>query len=404
VHLPSVFVPAFTELLPSLLDSLLGPRLALRAQACHALGGLALGASQIPLSYTHTRLSETVAAALTVSPISSSTSSPRTPTKSDLMLVKTLRTTLAAHDPSCAAQGPVWALCTLGALVVLLGPTLVTSAKLTNTLKGLLAVSVRHKKSSVRALACAVWRLLAWVYFRPPLLRKREQEAKGGGEEEEEGEEHQQEWEDDEEERTTNTAAATDWTRAEEAQRDEFWKVVATMVDMGAGVGSVGALLAHKTDDARSVSRGIAILDAMVQRGGNMCHDAVQTLCRLVSVRRGPLCEEEEEEGQDDGEEGRDWDWAKLLPTGLFSADPGLLTVDFAELSQEVRTVLKQTPTMVDVRALSAGELWMPGVMDGLIKVWRTALTQVCLSSDAELPVSVLSFPGPMSSESGFAG
>ncbi|KAH9955582.1 hypothetical protein BGW80DRAFT_1466931 [Lactifluus volemus] len=161
------------------------------------------------------------------------------------------------------------------------------------------------------------------------------------------------------------------------------------MVDMGAGVGSVGALLAHKTDDARSMSRGIAILETMVQRGGNMCHDAVQTLCWLVSAPRGlePLTKQEQEEEDNEGEEeGREWEWVKLLPAHLFSADPGLLSVDFTSLSDEVCLVLKQTPTMADMRALSTTELWMPDVMDGLIRVWRTALTQVCLSSDAELP------------------
>jgi hypothetical protein len=150
VHEQSGFVPAFTELLPSLLKNLLALRLVLRAQACHALGGLTFGASQIPF-YTHTRLKRGFPRwLLQLFPASSSslTSSPRTPTKSDSMVVKTLRTTLAAHDPSCAAQGPVWALCTLAALVVLLGPTLVTSPKLMNTLKRLLALSVRHRKSS----------------------------------------------------------------------------------------------------------------------------------------------------------------------------------------------------------------------------------------------------------------
>ena len=114
------------------------------------------------------------------------------------MLIKTLRTTLATPDPLCAAQGPVWALCTLASLIVLLGPALVTSTKLTNVVKALLAVSIRHKKSSVRALACVVWRPLAWAYFRSPLPR-------GSDEDEEE-----EEWEDDS--RTTNGAA---WTQAE---------------------------------------------------------------------------------------------------------------------------------------------------------------------------------------------
>ena len=285
------------------------------------------------------------------------------------MLIKTLRTTLATHDPSCAAQGPVWALCTLAALIVLLGPALVTSTKLMNAVKGLLALSVRHKKSSVRALACVVWRPLAWAYFRPPLPRKNDEE--------------EEEEQDSEDERMTKPAA---WTPAEEMRRDDFWKMVTTMVDMGAGVGTVGALLAHKSDDARSVSRAIALLEAMVRRGGNMCHDAVHTLCRLVTAP-APEVKANEVAGADD-EGDSDGDWAKLLPSGLFSADPGLLTINFASLSEEVRHVLKQTATVANVRALSAAELWMTGVMDGMIKVWRIALTQVCLSWDAELPVS----------------
>lgn len=370
IHEPSIFVPAFTELLPSLLDNLLAPRLALRAQACHALGGLALGASHIPLSHTHTRLSEIVNAVLTDTSSSSPASPPRTPSagKSDSMLIKTLRTTLATHDPSCVAQGPVWALCTLAALIVFLGPALVTNTKLTNAVKGLLALSLRHRKSSVRALACVVWRPLTWAYFRPPFPR---------GTDEKEDEVEEQDWED---ERTTKPTA---WTPVEDMRRNDFWKVVATMVDMGAGVGTVGALLTHKSD-VRSISRAIMLLEAMVKRGGNMCHDAVQTLCQLVSAPT-PAAKADEVVGAD--EEGdSDWDWAKLLPSGLFSADPGLLTVDFTSLSEEVRQVLKQTATVMDVRALSASELWMTGVMDGLIKVWRVALTQVCLSWDAELP------------------
>ena len=238
---------------------------------------------------------------------------------------------------------------------MLLGPALVTSTKLINAVKGLLALSMRHRKSSVRALACVVWRPLAWTYFRPPLPRKS-----------------------DEEEVEVEEQPA--WTPAEDRRRDDFWKVAATVVDMGAGVGTIGALLAHKSDEVRSVSRAIALLEAMVKRGGNMCHDAVQTLCRLVSAP-APAAKVAEEGDSD-------WDWAKLLPSGLFSADPGLLTIDFTSLSEEVRQVLKQTATVGDVRALSAAELWMTGVMDGLIRVWRVALTQVCLSWDAELPVS----------------
>ena len=92
--------------------------------------------------------------------------------------------------------------------------------------------------------------------------------------------------------------------------------------------------------------------------------------------------------GVDEEEGDLEWDWAKLLPDGLFSTDPGLLTVEFTLLSKEVHQVLKQMPTMADVCMLSVTKLWMPGMMDGLIKVWQTALTQVCLILNAQLPIS----------------
>ena len=63
--------------------------------------------------------------------------------------------------------------------------------------------------------------------------------------------------------------------QVEEVQRDDFWKVIATMVNMGATIGTISALLVHKSDDMRSISCAMALLQVMVQRGGNMCHDTV---------------------------------------------------------------------------------------------------------------------------------
>jgi len=100
VHRPSIFVPAFTEPLPSLLGKPLAPRLALRMQACHARGGLALGASQILLSYRHTRHSETVAAALTMAPVPSLTSSPSTRSAGYLFHQDTAYNAQGARSPS----------------------------------------------------------------------------------------------------------------------------------------------------------------------------------------------------------------------------------------------------------------------------------------------------------------
>ncbi len=41
--------------------------------------------------------------------------------------------------------------------------------------------------------------------------------------------------------------------------------VVATMVDVGAGIGTVAALFARKSDGVRSLSRAIAQLEFMTQ-------------------------------------------------------------------------------------------------------------------------------------------
>ena len=175
-----------------------------------------------------------------------------------------LCTMLCMHNLMSTAQGPIWALCMIAALIVLLGPVLVTSTKLTNVVKALLALSVCHKKLSVCALRCIVWCLLAWTYFWPPLPHKTD-EGKGG-EEEEHG------WEDDKQAMLKPAAA---WTQVEEVWRDDFWKVVATMVNMGATIGTISVLLACKLDDMCSILHAMALVQVMVQRGGNMCHNVV---------------------------------------------------------------------------------------------------------------------------------
>ena len=47
------------------------------------------------------------------------------------------------------------------------------------------------------------------------------------------------------------------------------------MIDMGTTVGTVSTLLVHKLEDMCSISCMMALLQVMVQRGGNMCHDVV---------------------------------------------------------------------------------------------------------------------------------
>ena len=61
---------------------------------------------------------------------------------------------------------------------------------------------------------------------------------------------------------------AAAWTQVEEVWRDNLWKVVATMINMGITVGTVSMLLVHKSDDMCSISHMMVLLQVMVQRGG----------------------------------------------------------------------------------------------------------------------------------------
>ena len=159
---------------------------------------------------------------------------------------------LGMHDLMSTAQGPVWALCMITALIMLLSPMLMTSTKLTNMVKALLALSICHKKSSMHALRCLVWCLLAWTYFWPPLPCKTN---------EGEGREEEHRWEDDKQVMSKPAAA---WMQAEEVWRDDFWKVVATIIDMGTTVSTISMLLVCKLDDMCNISHVTALLQVMV--------------------------------------------------------------------------------------------------------------------------------------------
>ena len=348
VYEPSIFVPAFTELLPSVLDNLLAPTLSLRAQACHALGGFALGTSRIPSSVLHTRISESIVSFLTVVPITPPKASSST-ANVDPPIVRTLRTTLNAQEPQFVAHGPVWALSVLASFIVLLGPALCVSVKLTRVLSALFTLAMRHKKSSVRALTCLVWRSIVWVYFRPPLRSLTDDCGPS-----------------DMDDETQDPRLTTE----EEERRANFWRVVKSIVDMGTGIATAGSLLGARPGEDCNVTKVITILKSMAQKGGFPCHDAMEVIKRLVGSEEAP-----------------DWDWNKLLPPALFSSSPGLLTADFRMLSEAVKPIFDQTALTTDIRPLTGTELRAEGVFDGLTATWRLALTQVNLSTDAQLPV-----------------
>ncbi|KAL6302847.1 hypothetical protein BKA93DRAFT_736024 [Sparassis latifolia] len=344
---PALFVPAFTELLPSVLANLLAPTLALRIQACHALGGFAYATASLPPSPVLTRISELVAAYLT-RPTTTSDKL-HSPTQ-DLPIIRTLRTTLNAPEAAHAAQGPVWAWCVLAAFIVLLGPTLFVREKLTTTMTALLSLGMRHPKSTVRAIGCMAWHGMTWAYFRP--LAGLEGQS-------EEDEEDAPESEED----------------SEAFEIEDGWKIVQDKVELGTGIAMIGALLGREpgvTTDELSLKRTISVLRSMMKKGGRTFEDALEITLQLV-----------------DQEPQKEWDMRKLLAPGLFSANPGLLTAQWNSLPQVVRPLLEDCPQPADVRSLTRDELTIEWVFNGLLQVWRAGLSALRLYWPCEIPAEI---------------
>ncbi|KAF8442906.1 hypothetical protein L210DRAFT_3611408 [Boletus edulis BED1] len=347
LHQPNTFVPAFVELLPSILANLLAPTLGLRTQACHALGGFVLGCVSLPLSAVHVRISSIVSTFLTTP--SSSSSPRRSPGKSmaEPSIVRTLRMTLNTVDPQHVAQGPVWALSVLASLIVLLGPSVCAEVRLLRIVSALLTLAMRNKKSSVRALASLLWRCLAWAYLRPPL----EFYPEGGEHHEEVGEEQ-------------DTRAA----------QESSWKLVKSVVDMGTGVSTVAALLGDDSDDEDRLRKALQLVRVMLGKGGQTTLDAIDIAKGLVN----------------DENNGKSWPIHNLLPHSLFSSYPGLLTAEYKTLSTAVKPIFDECPQLNDIRPLTRDQLSRDWVFNELIEIWRATLGCLEIPDNRSLPSETL--------------
>ncbi|KAG6889873.1 hypothetical protein C0995_013847 [Termitomyces sp. Mi166 len=373
VHLPSVFIPAFTNsLLPSVLASLLAPSVALRTHAAHALGGFVIGATSIPNSPVHAQISNKVLKYITTLPPPRATPSPtkrtsptkpslsptpQTPTKpQEPSIVRTLRTTLQATEPAHVAHGPVWAICVLSALIVLLGP----AAMRVPHLRVLVQLGMRHKNRNVRALTAVMWRCIIWVYIRPRLINA-----------DEDGEEELDERE----------------MEREIKLRDEWWKVVASVVEMETGVctiaatigsGNVGvpvyepdqwvdARLSAEEREEQPLRRALEVLCAMAGMDAPTRESAVDTMRAMVGMP--PSMRKENVEAREYEKEER-----MLVPRGLFSAMPGLLTTEYGAVKEGVRALFDETPKAEDVRVLRKAEMRKVWVWEGIVRAWRAAV------------------------------
>ncbi|KAK7048531.1 hypothetical protein R3P38DRAFT_2869948 [Favolaschia claudopus] len=351
VYLPSVFIPRFENLVPQILGNLLAPTTGIRTQACHALGGFARGLATLPVSSLHARVSATTVRIITT--VSSPTK--KSPTKfTESALVRTIRTTLTAAEAQSVSQGPVWGLSVTAALMVMCNSNVYANKDARQVFIAMLSCAMQHKKSSIRSLGSAVWRVAAWAYCQPLLPASA----------------------DDESEVDDVTNSSPSFTESQQG-REKFWKgVVATVFEMGVGVSTIAALLEDSNSDVEeTLTRVATMVKLMASRGGNAYKRAVETLARMVSF--------EPPESP--------WNWNKLLPRGLFSASPGVLTADFNGLETPVRSIVGQCPDEYDVRSLTQDDVAQPAVFTQLIEMWIECVGYMGLQDNDPIPPKILS-------------
>lgn len=342
------------DLLPSVLCNLLAATLPLRIQACHALGGFVNGLLSLPRSSIHTRVSETVAAFLLA---------PSTPKKSgsESDITRTLRTLLGIQEPTHPANGPVWALVVMGCFAVLLGPRAYTDQQIYRIIHAQCYQIMRHKRSTIRAMGCLLWRCLAWVYVQPPLLSD------------------PTETDEDEEEEVETLCHPDDGWPAK--CRTEWWSLVQAVLEMRTGVSTMVCLLSAPHDGSGELVHSVLrILGNMVRKGGMVCGEAVQVVQRLVSTDL-PAAQWE------------DNDPTATLPTAFLDAYPGPLSADFQNLPAAVKPILEDCVTVDSVRPLSSVELAHDAVFKGLVALWRDGLRAVIIEGDMDPPVCFIHIP-----------
>lgn len=352
MYLPAVFIPPFTDLLPCIFSGLLGPTVVVRAQACNALGGFVRGCASLQRLPIHTRIATLVGDFLTTP----STALRKSPSPSKLPLesaiVRTLRTTLNAVEPAHAAQGPVWAISVMASMIVLLGPTLGTDPQILRIITALLTLAIRHKKSSIRALVCALWPSLTHAFFQPPLIVERDEDEDGS---------------DGENDQVVET-------RASGNNREAFWKMIKNMVDMGAGVSTIAAILIAEEDEEARFTRILTVLNQMVHKGGPPSSNAMDVLQRLVNLDQA----------------SDDHDPVRLLAPGLFSSLGGLLATEWKSVHSTVRPLFDDLAKVGAVRPLSKDELADGRLFQGLMDIWKVAMMKAEIPGDQDgLPENI---------------
>ncbi|TRM64183.1 hypothetical protein BD626DRAFT_456663 [Schizophyllum amplum] len=340
IYQPDIFVPAFSTILSSVLDAVVGPSLNFRVLACHALGGLAFGASCVQRDHVHTHLADTVITHLQkkcpVSPHKTS-ASPTSPAIQESPIEKAIRTTIRANtdDAVHIGQTPIWGLCTLASLIVLLGPAVFTDNKIFNIVNSKLTMACNVKKSSVRVLTMAVVRALIWAAFQPPFLLHPDDEDEDGLSE--------------------HALSADD----DERRWRSISRYAGACGPAAIGTSLCASLLGQEDTTDQDIRRALDVLADMARKPN--LSGCVNLLGRMLDSA-APT------------DSVQSWDPTHLLAEDLFSAYPGLLTSDYNNLKEPVQTVCTQAPVLEDIMPLARDQVLQPWVLEAAESIWLESL------------------------------
>jgi len=149
-----------------------------------------------------------------------------------------------------------------------------------------------------------------------------------------------------------------------------------SVVECQTGIANIAAILGDESSRTTEepLRLCIELLQTMTRKSGHPCYDATQTMMQMVS-------------SSNDESDQEPWDHDLLLPKSLFSSSNALFVTEYKSITQVIRPLFENLPSVSDVRPLTTEELTKDWVLGGIMTAWRSALGHLELSDEADMPV-----------------
>ncbi|KAG9315759.1 hypothetical protein JVU11DRAFT_3408 [Chiua virens] len=344
-HHPSGFHDILFPLLPHVIPTISCEIAELRLHAAIALGKFANALVHLPeLSLSKWRtLSNQIKSFL-----ESCCDASQMASENPASFSRIVHAALSIESPTCPRDPPTWILAVLASLIVLCGPTLYQTPSVLRFILDSLAITLKHKRSIVRALHPHVWRCFVWT-FSQMLLNPEE---------------------------------------AESASISSAYYVIKQEVSGGIGIALVNVLLSDRVatirpgERGKRVSQALSVIQAMVQTEcKHTCREGymfLQALTNDTQARRQDLqnmCEIPASILLNGAIIGTDWDSLPLTIRSIPKSSVSVRWLEQTEIARNYKKLLviwKHLATRADRKESDSG----------LVDVWLAVLL-ACSSQPA---------------------